>query len=231
MAFLGFEGGVLDAEVPRSLVSLAAELQGAQWALARFLHSAIASLGHEYAVCVHCDNMEALRVARGGRWFARSIEWVHVPGHSAHAWNEFVDAVATLIPLDTGNVPFPDCSWRCCLQDLQAMQWLWLRFEPPQVQGQYLSTRGEVMPPLVETAREKAAASGKLPPPIEATHTSSSTLWVAAANVLSLSPGSSKTGKRARPAGLFPSGRITQLSAAFKQQNLFLVGTVETRLA
>eukprot|EP00959_Pyramimonas_sp_CCMP1952_P151445 3169001-Pyramimonas_sp.AAC.1 len=66
MAFLGFEGDYVGAEVSTVMGSLAAELQGAQWALAWFLQPGYASLAHACSLTVHCDNKGALRVARGG---------------------------------------------------------------------------------------------------------------------------------------------------------------------
>eukprot|EP00959_Pyramimonas_sp_CCMP1952_P106743 2231774-Pyramimonas_sp.AAC.1 len=77
MAFLGFEGDYVGAEVSTVLGSLAAELQGAQWALAWFLQSDYASLTHECSLTVHCDNKEAFRLARGGA-LGRTLSYMRV---------------------------------------------------------------------------------------------------------------------------------------------------------
>eukprot|EP00959_Pyramimonas_sp_CCMP1952_P358182 7499975-Pyramimonas_sp.AAC.1 len=67
-----------------------------------------------------------------------------------------VDAIATLVSL--GSLPRPGRRWRACLSDLQALQWLWLRFEPLRIQQQYPPTGDECMPAFVETATDKASA-------------------------------------------------------------------------
>eukprot|EP00959_Pyramimonas_sp_CCMP1952_P091358 1912393-Pyramimonas_sp.AAC.1 len=60
---IGFEGGPLVSEI-HNLAPLAAELQGAQWALAWLVRSEFASPGREYRLRVYIDDSEALRVAQ-----------------------------------------------------------------------------------------------------------------------------------------------------------------------
>eukprot|EP00959_Pyramimonas_sp_CCMP1952_P046070 962318-Pyramimonas_sp.AAC.1 len=93
------------------------------------------------------------------------------------------------------------------------------------------------MPPFHETASEKASALTSLlrldaRQPVardpSTSAASSCQLWVAAANVLSLSPGTLSSSS-AKPSGLFLSGRMKQLSSAFSRHHFFLIGTVETR--
>eukprot|EP00959_Pyramimonas_sp_CCMP1952_P224918 4703009-Pyramimonas_sp.AAC.1 len=101
---------------------------------------------------MYVNSSEAFRVAQGGAlgptaadtrialdslakvtsYFARQIEWVHVPGHAAHDWNEMVDTISTRVSPGTGDLPRPDDRWRESSHDQQTLQWMWLRFETLQ---------------------------------------------------------------------------------------------------
>ena len=262
-ALLGFEGGALEGEHPSNLLALASELQGAQWALAWFLQSPYASLTHEIAITVYSDCMEVLRVAQGGAlspsvlqlrseldslakvvsYFTSSTRWAHVLGHSGDPWNEFVDTISTLVSTGKGSIPIPDSSWRVCLQYHVELSWLWLKFEPVQVQQQYPAAGAELQE-FSESPLDKATALFSLlkfaacdtsaKPATAGSGTSqvspsSSTLSVAAANVLSLDPLKARVSRKFKPVGLFMSGRMKHLGTVFLKQGFFLVGTVETR--